>query len=55
MISRDTLQSGINVGPKVINFGTFSRPYSLIKGPMFIELKKKLEKIYIYLQEEGGR
>ena len=32
-----TLQSGINVGPTFINFGFFSRPYSLIKGPTFIK------------------
>ena len=33
---RSTLQSGINVGPTFINFGFYSRPYSLIKGPTFI-------------------
>ena len=32
-----TLQSGINVGPTFINFGIFSKPYSLIKGPTFIK------------------
>ena len=33
---RSTLQSGINIGPTFINFGFYSRPYSLIKGPTFI-------------------
>ena len=32
-----TLYSGINVGPTLINFGLFSRPYNLIKGPTFIK------------------
>ena len=32
-----TLQSGINVGPTFIDFGFFSRPYSIIKGPTFIK------------------
>ena len=32
-----SLDSGINVGPTFINFGFFSRPYSLIKGPTFIK------------------
>ena len=31
----DTLESGIDVGPTVINLAFFSRPYGLIKGPMF--------------------
>jgi hypothetical protein len=26
-----TLESGINVGPTFINFGSFSRPYGLIR------------------------
>ena len=33
----NTLESGINIGPTFINFGFFSRPYSLIKGPTFIK------------------
>ena len=32
-----TLQSGINVVPMLINFGYFSRPYSLIKDPTAIK------------------
>ena len=32
-----TLLSGINIGPTLINFGYFSRPYSLIKGLTFIK------------------
>ena len=31
-----TLESGIEVGPTVINLAFFSRPYNLIKGPTFI-------------------
>ena len=31
-----TLESGIDVGPTVINLAFFSSPYSLIKGPTFI-------------------
>ena len=31
-----TLESGIDVGPTVINLAFFSRPYGLIKGPTFI-------------------
>ena len=41
-----TLQSGINVGPTFINFGFFSKPYSLIKGPTLIKFWKKSEKKY---------
>ena len=29
--------AGINIGPTFINFGGFSRPYSLIKGPTLIK------------------
>jgi hypothetical protein len=36
-----TLVSGIIVGPRLINFGFFSRPYSLSKGPTFIEVWKE--------------
>ena len=38
--SSSTLASGIDVGPMFINFGTFSRPYSLIKGPTLINFLK---------------
>ena len=31
-----TLDSGIDVGPRFINFGFFSWPYGLIKSPTFI-------------------
>ena len=31
-----TLESGIDVGPTIINLAFFSRPYGLIKGPTFI-------------------
>ena len=31
-----TLESGIDVGPTIINLAFFSRPYNLIKGPTFI-------------------
>ena len=30
-----TLESGIEVGPTVINLAFFSRPYGLIKGPTY--------------------
>ena len=34
------LESGINVGPMLIHFGFFSRPYILIKGPTLIKILK---------------
>ena len=41
---KSTLESRINVGPTFINFGLFSWPYGLIKGPTFIKSWKNLKK-----------
>ena len=38
--SSGTLESGIDIGPTVINLALFSRPYGLIKGPTFINFWK---------------
>ena len=33
----------VRIGPTIINFGFFSRPYNLIKGPTFIKFWKTLQ------------
>ena len=43
-----TLQSGINVGSTFINSVLFSRPYSLIKGPMLIKCWKCFHGLRIF-------
>ena len=45
---KSTLQSGINVGPTLINFGFFSRPYNLIKGPTFIKFWNFSQGLWIF-------